>query len=156
MQARDVMVSPVITVGKSATVRDVAKVLLEKRISAVSVVDGVGEFVGIVTEGDLIYRAETGTERPYSWWTHFSPVRPRVLLRRRRRRNCSSRPSILSLAADKNRHVGHRCLRAFPDPRWTSRWGHARDAENNDGADSDFPLNRRRDRAPLWGQFLKR
>ena len=71
MQARDVMVSPVITVGKSATVRDVAKILLEKRISAVPVVDDAGKVVGIVTEGDLIHRAEAGTERPYSWWTHF-------------------------------------------------------------------------------------
>ena len=71
MQARDVMVSPVITVGKSATVRDVAKILLEKRISAVPVVDDAGKVVGIVTEGDLIHRAEAGTERPYSWWAHF-------------------------------------------------------------------------------------
>ena len=71
MQARDVMVSPVITVGKSATVREVATILLEKRISAVPVVDDAGKVVGIVTEGDLIHRAEAGTERPYSWWTHF-------------------------------------------------------------------------------------
>jgi CBS domain-containing protein len=71
MQARDVMVSPVITVGKIATVRDVAKILLEKRISAVPVVDNVGKVIGIVTESDLMHRAEAGTERPYSWWVHF-------------------------------------------------------------------------------------
>jgi len=71
MQARDVMVSPVITVERIATVRDVAKVLLEKRISAVPVVDNVGKVVGIVTESDLMHRAEAGTERPYSWWVHF-------------------------------------------------------------------------------------
>ena len=71
MQARDVMVSPVITVERIATVRDVAKVLLEKRISAVPVVDNVGRVVGIVTESDLMHRAEAGTERPYSWWVHF-------------------------------------------------------------------------------------
>lgn len=71
MQARDVMTSPVITVGKTATVQDVAKILLEKRISAVPVVDNVGKIVGIVTEGDLLHRAEAGTEHPYSWWVHF-------------------------------------------------------------------------------------
>ena len=71
MQARDVMVSPVITVGKIATVRDVAKILLEKRISAVPVVDSAGKVIGIVTESDLMHRAEAGTERPYSWWVHF-------------------------------------------------------------------------------------
>ena len=71
MQARDVMVSPVVTVGKSATVRDVAKLLLEKRISAVPVVDDTGKVIGIVTEGDLIYRAEAGTERHDTWWVRF-------------------------------------------------------------------------------------
>jgi len=71
MQARDVMVSPVITARKSATVREVAKTLLEKRISAIPVVDDVGKLVGIVTESDLMHRAEAGTEHPYSWWVHF-------------------------------------------------------------------------------------
>jgi CBS domain-containing protein len=71
MQARDVMVSPVITVGKNATVREVASILLKERISAVPVVDTADKVVGIVTEGDLIHRAEAGTERAYSWWLHF-------------------------------------------------------------------------------------
>lgn len=71
MQARDVMVAPVVTVSKAATVRDVAKILIEKRISAVPVVDNAGKVVGIVTEGDLLRRTEAGTERPYSWWVHF-------------------------------------------------------------------------------------
>jgi CBS domain-containing protein len=68
MKARDVMVSPVITVGENETVRDVAKLLIAKRISAVPVVDGTGKLVGIVTEADLLHRAEAGTERPVSWW----------------------------------------------------------------------------------------
>jgi CBS domain-containing protein len=71
MQARDVMVSPVITVGKHATVREVANILLKKRISAVPVVDNADKVIGIVTESDLMHRAEAGTERPYSWWLHF-------------------------------------------------------------------------------------
>ena len=70
MDARDVMVSPVITIGENATVRDVAKLMAANRISAVPVVDGAGKVVGIVTEADLMRRAETGTERPYSWWLH--------------------------------------------------------------------------------------
>ena len=71
MQARDVMKSPVITVGKTATVREVANILLKKRISAVPVVDNALKVVGIVTESDLMHRAEAGTERPYSWWLRF-------------------------------------------------------------------------------------
>ncbi len=67
MQARDVMVSPVITVRASATVRHVASILLKHRISAVPVVDD-GKVIGVVTESDLLHRTEAGTERPYSWW----------------------------------------------------------------------------------------
>lgn len=68
MKARDVMVSPVITVDEHSTVRDVAKLLIAHRISAVPVVDHAGKIVGIVSEADLIHRQEAGTERPTSWW----------------------------------------------------------------------------------------
>jgi CBS domain-containing protein len=71
MKARDVMVSPVITVGENETVRDVAILLIAKRISAVPVVDGPGKLVGIVTEADLMRRVEAGTEHCYSWWLSF-------------------------------------------------------------------------------------
>ena len=53
MKARDVMVSPVISVKPSCTVKEVAQTLLERRISAVPVVDDTGKLVGIVSEGDL-------------------------------------------------------------------------------------------------------
>lgn len=53
MKACDVMVSPVIIVKPSSSVREVAKIFLERRISAVPVVDERGKLVGIVSEGDL-------------------------------------------------------------------------------------------------------
>jgi CBS domain-containing protein len=68
MKARDVMVSPVISVKPSCTVKEVAQTLLERRISAAPVVDDKGKLVGIVSEGDLMHRAEIGTERRHSWW----------------------------------------------------------------------------------------
>jgi CBS domain-containing protein len=68
MKARDVMVSPVVTVKPSAAVKEVARLLLENRISAVPVVDDEGKVVGIVSEGDLLHRSEAGTERRRSWW----------------------------------------------------------------------------------------
>ena len=68
MLVRDVMVAPVITVEPSATVEQVAKLFLEKQISAVPVLDGKGKLVGIVSEGDLLHRVEAGTERRRSWW----------------------------------------------------------------------------------------
>ncbi len=68
MKARDVMVSPVITIRQDETIRDVARLLVEKRISAVPVVDSAGKLVGIVTEADLMRRTESGTERRPPWW----------------------------------------------------------------------------------------
>lgn len=68
MKARDVMVSPVITVRAQASVKDVAEVFVKHRISAVPVVDDDGKIVGIVSEGDLLHRVETDTERRRSWW----------------------------------------------------------------------------------------
>jgi CBS domain-containing protein len=68
MKARDVMVSPVITVKPTTLVKDVARIFLERQISAVPVVDDEGRIVGIVSEGDLLHRHEAGTERKRSWW----------------------------------------------------------------------------------------
>lgn len=71
MKARDVMVSPVVTGKASSTIREVAKTLLERRISAVPVVDDNGTVVGIVSEGDLLRRAELKTDKKHSWWLQF-------------------------------------------------------------------------------------
>jgi CBS domain-containing protein len=68
MKAADVMVSNVITVSPDTSVQDVAHILLANRISAVPVVEKNGELVGIISEGDLIRRAETDTQRRRSWW----------------------------------------------------------------------------------------
>ena len=68
MHVRDVMVTPVITVTPSTTVKEVAGLFLEKRISAAPVVDSQEKLVGIVSEGDLLHRVEAGTERHHSWW----------------------------------------------------------------------------------------
>jgi CBS domain-containing protein len=68
MKAADVMVSPVITVGAECSVQDLADILLDNHISAVPVVSNDGGLVGIVSEGDLIRRTETDTERRRSRW----------------------------------------------------------------------------------------
>lgn len=68
MKAADVMVSKVITVGPETTIQEAASILLDHRISAVPVVGDHGELLGIVSEGDLIRRAELGTARRRSWW----------------------------------------------------------------------------------------
>jgi CBS domain-containing protein len=68
MRAMDVMTSEVITVEQNASVQTVAKLLAERGISAVPVVDRENRVIGMVSEGDLLHRAETGTERRRSWW----------------------------------------------------------------------------------------
>ncbi len=68
MRAMDVMTNRVITVSEDATVPEAAKLLAEHGISAVPVVDKHDRVIGMVSEGDLLHRAETGTERRRSWW----------------------------------------------------------------------------------------
>ena len=73
MRAMDVMTTDVITVGPNMAIQDVARLLAERGISGVPVVDASGDLVGVISEGDLLHRAEIGTahrhrERRRSWW----------------------------------------------------------------------------------------
>jgi CBS domain-containing protein len=73
MRAMDVMTTDVITVDPDTTVRALATLLAERGISGAPVVDASGRLLGIVSEGDLLHRAEIGTarrhrERRRSWW----------------------------------------------------------------------------------------
>ena len=68
MKAKDVMTTGVITVAPETQVNEIAGLLLDRHISAVPVVDAAGKLVGIVSEGDLIRRAETETAARPSWW----------------------------------------------------------------------------------------
>jgi CBS domain-containing protein len=54
VRAKDVMSSPVVTVRSETPLKEVAATLVDKRISAVPVVDGNGDLVGIVSEADLM------------------------------------------------------------------------------------------------------
>ncbi|MBO0737581.1 MAG: CBS domain-containing protein [Alphaproteobacteria bacterium] len=73
MRAVDVMTTDVITVDPDTTVQALAALLAERGISGTPVVEAGGRLVGIVSEGDLLHRAEIGTarrhrERRRSWW----------------------------------------------------------------------------------------
>jgi len=63
MRAMDVMTTNVITIAPDKSVQDLAALLGNHGISGVPVVDSGGKLVGVVSEGDLLHRAETGTER---------------------------------------------------------------------------------------------
>src|SRR5262245_64370880 len=68
MQAHEVMTKDVMTVGPDATVGEIAAILVRQRISAVPVVAGDGQMLGIVSQTDLAHRSETGTEKRRKWW----------------------------------------------------------------------------------------
>lgn len=71
MNASDVMTVRVVTIAPDATVQQAAKLMLEREVSALPVVDSSNRLIGIISEGDLVRRAETGTERQASWWLSF-------------------------------------------------------------------------------------
>ena len=74
MRARDVMVRAVVTTSPDTAVEALARLMINLRISGVPVMDRHGQLVGIVTEGDLLRRVETGTERRRPRWSEaFSP-----------------------------------------------------------------------------------
>lgn len=65
MKARDV--APVITASPNGSAKSVAETFLQHQISAVPVLDDKGKLVGIISEGDLLHRAEAGTEKQRPW-----------------------------------------------------------------------------------------
>ena len=69
MRARDVMVRAVVTASPDTKVDGLARLMINLRVSGVPVLDPDGRLVGIVEEGDLLRRAETGTERHQPRWS---------------------------------------------------------------------------------------
>lgn len=68
MRAADVMTTQVVAVGPDTPVSEAARLMLDRKVSALPVVDRRGKVVGIVSDGDLMRRSESGTERRRSWW----------------------------------------------------------------------------------------
>lgn len=72
MNASGIMTRDVISVGPETPVREIATMMLERRISGVPVVDAERRVLGIVSEGDLIRRPEIETDHaPTGWLSLF-------------------------------------------------------------------------------------
>src|ERR1700739_18664 len=71
MLARQIMTSEVVTIGADASIFDAANIMLQHHIGALPVVDAAGNLIGIISEGDFIRRAETGTQRKRGRWLQF-------------------------------------------------------------------------------------
>jgi CBS domain-containing protein len=68
MKVSEVMTRRVISVSPKATILDAIRLMLKNRISGLPVIDDDGALVGMVTEGDFLRRAETGTAAKRSRW----------------------------------------------------------------------------------------
>ncbi len=67
MNAADIKTPDVICAGPDTALPELIRLMLDNAISAVPILDE-GRLVGVVSEGDLLRRAETGTEAHPSYW----------------------------------------------------------------------------------------
>jgi len=67
-RARDVMTREVLTVTPETPVREIARLLLERGVSAAPVVDEAGKPLGMVSEGDIIGRDDDSGRQRRDWW----------------------------------------------------------------------------------------
>lgn len=71
MNAGDIMTLGAATVRPDTPILAAAQLMLQHGISGLPVVDAGGRLVGMVTERDLLRRAETGTEQSRPRWLAF-------------------------------------------------------------------------------------
>jgi CBS domain-containing protein len=71
MNASDIMARSVVSVGPDASIGEAIRLMLDHRISGLPVVDAAGKLAGMLTEGDLMRRTETRTERQRPRWIEF-------------------------------------------------------------------------------------
>jgi len=71
MRVSDLMSRNVLSVSEDADIVDAIRLMLEKHVSGLPVVDAGGMLVGIVTEGDFMRRYETGTQKRRSTLAEF-------------------------------------------------------------------------------------
>jgi CBS domain-containing protein len=71
MKVREVMTSTVCSVTPETPLKEVAQLLVERRVSGVPVLDANGTVLGVVSEGDFLDREASAGQRPRGplWWT---------------------------------------------------------------------------------------
>lgn len=68
MLARDIMTAPVISTSPKGKISDAIDIMLRAHVSGLPVVDAQRQLVGMLSEGDLLRRAELGTEQHRPRW----------------------------------------------------------------------------------------
>ncbi|WP_341702325.1 CBS domain-containing protein [Ferrovibrio sp.] len=71
MKVADIMTPRVETIPADATVGQAIRLMLQKHVSGLPVVDAAGKLVGMITEGDFLRRGELGTAPQAHWLQAF-------------------------------------------------------------------------------------
>jgi len=77
MRVRELMTEQVLTIGPEAPIKDVARILVENGISGLPVCDIEGHVLGVVSEGDILYKEHDPREShvggPLGWIVEGTP-----------------------------------------------------------------------------------
>jgi CBS domain-containing protein len=71
MRAADLMSRSVVAISPDAPLSQAIRLMTDHRVSGLPVIDAEGRAVGMLTEGDLLRRVETGTEGKPGWFASF-------------------------------------------------------------------------------------
>lgn len=77
MQVRELMTEKVFTIGPEAPIKDVARILVDNGISGLPVCDIEGRVIGVISEGDILYKEHDPSEGhiggPLGWIIEGTP-----------------------------------------------------------------------------------
>ena len=68
MRVRDLMTERVLSIGPEAPIKDVARILVEHRISGLPVCGARREVLGVVSEGDILFKEQGPAHRERPFW----------------------------------------------------------------------------------------
>ncbi len=97
MLAKDIMTKNVISVRENTDVKKIVTILLKNRISAVPVVDEENHILGVVSEGDLLYKKKLPTS--LNWvqaYGQYYYVKPEQLLEEHRKTEASTAKELMT------------------------------------------------------------
>ena len=71
MRVQDFMTPSLISISENATLLEALRILVDRKVSALVVLDDSRSAIGVLSEGDLLRRSELGTEKRRPAWLEF-------------------------------------------------------------------------------------
>ena len=120
MHVQELMTTPVLSIGPEASLKDVAEIFVERGISGLPVCDVENHVVGVISEGDILYKEHdpsTGRKGgPLAWLIDGDTpavIKSRALTVREAMTSPAFRPRSSGMLT--------RVLTGSPDAEWSSR-----------------------------------